>query len=134
MTQYLKYAFIGAVIALFAILMRELIGAFLPQTKFYYILSILIVYAIGIFLSFELQQKFTFKKVDKRKNKIIIFFVIAICVAFLSSCLSYFIRYFTNIEVYVGESLSATLSFSISVVFCSFLSFVLNKKMVFSED
>lgn len=136
MIQYFKYAIIGAIIALFAIVTRELIGSFLPQTRFNYVLSILIVYAIGIFLSFELQQKFTFNKVDshKRKSKIVIFFVIAILIAILSSSLSYYIRYYINIEKYINKDFSAALSFSISVVICSVLSFILNKKIVFNED
>lgn len=136
MIQYFKYAFIGAIVALFAIVTRELIGRVLPQTRFNYVLSILIVYTIGIFLSFELQQKFTFNKIDKdkRKSKIFAFFVIAILIAILSSSLSYYIRYYMNIDEYINKEFSAGLSFSISVVFCSVLSFILNKKIIFNED
>ena len=121
----------AAFVALVTILFREVLSVFLPDTHWYYVLTILVSYIVGMFLSFELQKKITFKNAKSEQyQKKWLFFMIAISIALLSSGLSYFIRYYLEMDKYVGQW-SAMLSFAVSVAFCSVLSFALNKIFVF---
>jgi putative flippase GtrA len=60
-SRYPAYFFVGSFVTLVTIVVRDMIGRLLHGVNGEYIISIAIVYAFGIVLSYCLQSRFTFK-------------------------------------------------------------------------
>lgn len=103
--KYLSYVIVAAVLGISLISLRELIAYFLPDTKYYYIITVVFVYIIGIVLSFEFQEKITFEKIPQkyRMKKRLLFLLISVVTAIISTILAYLIRYYTNIIDYFRQ-------------------------------
>ncbi|MFO1391450.1 MAG: GtrA family protein [Agitococcus sp.] len=133
--KYLSYVIVAAVLGISLISLRELIACFLPDTKYYYIITVVFVYIIGIVLSFEFQEKITFEKIPQkyRMKKRLLFLLISVVTAIISTILAYLIRYYTNIIDYFRQY-AGMVSLGGSVFICSIFSFFMNKIFVFNDD
>ncbi len=133
--QFFKYMVVGAVIAVIAIGIRELLALLMPDTPWAYAVSILIVYGFGILSSFELQQKVTFGHIPAplRRKKFRRFLVISISIAFFATTFAHYLRYELGLGGLSGKYLP-TVAFSITVLTTSIASFVLNRLFVFNAS
>ena len=60
-SRYPIYFIVGSFVTLVTIILRDVVGRFLHGSAWEYIISIAIVYTVGIVLSYFLQSHFTFK-------------------------------------------------------------------------
>lgn len=129
---YLRYAVIGGIVGVFAVIARELIGAALPaDTPEYYALSVAIVYAVGILASYAGHRRFTFRHVDMTNRttarSLSAFTFIALFGLACTTGLSVVIRYMFPAVEYLGD-FSAPFSFALATVITSVITFSLNAK------
>lgn len=132
MQTYLRYAVIGGIVGISAVIARELIGAALPaDTPEYYALSVAIVYAVGVLASYLGHRLITFRHVDmtteSTARSMSAFILIALFGFACTTGLSIIIRYVFPTEEYIGDY-SAPFSFAVATVVTSLITFSLNAK------
>lgn len=137
MVSYLKYLFIGAIVGIASIVGREVLALYLPaDTPEYYALSVAVIYAFGILVSYTGHRKVSFSHVDMEgqntASSMTWFTLIAIFGLLCATGLSVGIRYFLPIQGVFG-AYSATVAFAIATVITSILTFTLNARHTFRE-
>jgi len=99
--QYSRYFFVGSVVGVSAVILRELV-AFLAEDKVgIYFGTVLFAYAYGIIISFFLHKIFTFKKHLEANNKQLhfcTFTIVAIIGMFLTGAFSLLFRYGCHLD------------------------------------
>ena len=130
--KYFRYAVIGAVVGISAILLREGIAWFLPDEPIYFALSVGFIYALGIVLSFILQQTFTFRPDQQVHSwrKLLPFIVVALIGAVATLLLALLYRYGFAFDRLFG-GFGPALAFAAATLTSSVLSFWLNARFVF---
>lgn len=133
---YCKYFFVGTVVGLTAIAARELIGLLLPaDNQGYYILSVLIVYVVGILASFYGHYRVTFSHIEKKQKMVTAvqqFTAIAIVGMLITVLLSYIIRYGVRLE-FIPDRYAAAVAFGTATICASLVSYVLNSRYTFAD-
>lgn len=133
-SQYFSYLIIGGVVGLITLLSQRCIAWFLSSNAiFYYMVSVLLAYLLGIFINFTLQKKFTFFSIpiqSKRKRQILRFFLVAIIGSFVTVVLAAMFKYEMCFSVLFG-GLSGTIAFALASILVSVLTYSLNSKFVF---
>jgi putative flippase GtrA len=131
--QFFRYMAVGAALAVFTILLREVLALLMPDTPVSYAMSILIAYGVGILLSFELQQKITFGQIPAplRRKKFRRFFVISVSIALFATAFAHFLRYQFGLGGLSGQYVP-TVAFVITVLITAVASFTLNRLFVFN--
>jgi putative flippase GtrA len=131
--QYARFLLVGLVVGLIAIVLREWIARALPaDTPVFYSLSIVVVYAMGILLSFALHSRFTFgvrTEFDK-SERLAPFFAVALVGAMATWLVSLVCRYGLAFDRVFGE-LAGSAAFAVGAVTASLVTYVLNARMVF---
>jgi putative flippase GtrA len=133
LAQYRRFFLVGTVVGLLAIALRELIAAVLPaDTPFFYSISVVGVYVLGILLSYVLQRRFTFKtSLEERTWRRLISFVsVALLGALVTWLLSLSFRYELGFDRVLGHS-SGSMAFAVAAVSSSVLTYTLNALLVF---
>jgi len=134
---YCRYFVVGAIVSVTAIVAREIIGFMLPSdTQIYYVLSVLIVYAGGIIMSFAGHYRVTFSHIRQKQKlmtSIFSFTLIAFVGMIVTALLSYVIRY--NLDLgFIPGKYSAAISFGIATVVASLITYTLNARYTFAES
>jgi putative flippase GtrA len=65
-SRYPVYFVVGGFVTLVSIVLRDMIGRFLQGSDGGYVMSVAIVYAVGLILSYFLQSRFTFQTQKKK--------------------------------------------------------------------
>lgn len=126
---------VGAIMAIASVAGRELLALLFPDTRPFYLATILIVYGVGTFLGFRLQETFTFSRVPatNRHASLIGFYAVAVSVGILTAALAYFFRYdlgFENIFAPMG----AAAAYACSTLITSVASYSLSARFVFPRQ
>jgi hypothetical protein len=126
---------VGALMAVASVLGRELLGALFPDTRIFYVVSILIVYAVGSFVGFLLQEAYTFARVpaSQRRISVIAFYAVAASVGILTAGFAYVLRYALAFED-IFSPYGAAAAFACSALVMSVLSYYLSARFVFAPD
>ena len=110
-----------------------MIGYLLPgETAFYYSLSVVLAYVIGIGLSFLINQRFTFQQAGGNKSKFLVFVAIAITGLVSTWLLSLTLRYGLRLDSFLGDVAPAC-AFAAAALLSSALTYPLNALFVFRE-
>lgn|GEM_PF-2060667 len=131
--QYFSYMLVGGVVGACAVIARQLGAYVFPDTRFYYVLVIVLVYGAGIVLSYLLQKKHTFR--DRRRGtprQFLRFWLIAAFSGCLTALLSYVFRYGLALDSLFG-TWSPTIAFTLAVLLTSLGNFFLNRRFVFGH-
>lgn len=120
--------------AVASIVARELLGALFADTKSSYVITILIVYGVGTFVAFRLQEAFTFARVpaSERRASVLAFYVVVVIVGFLTAGIAYVLRYFLGFES-LFRPYGGAASFACSTLITSVVSYVLSSRFVFTR-
>jgi putative flippase GtrA len=132
--QYTRFLTVGAFVAFITVGSREVIGRLLgADIPVLYSLSVLMAYAIGMLLSFLLNQKFTFNKAATSGWKTYIPFIgIALLGMLLTSLISLALRYGLHFESLLGKY-SAAASFAGAALLTSCITYPLNALLIFGQ-
>jgi putative flippase GtrA len=133
LVQYARFLVIGFIVGVIAIVLRELIGRALPaDTPGYYSLSVIVVYAIGILLSFALHSRYTFevKAAALRCDGLVPFTAVALVGALATWLVSLVCRYGLGFDRLFGD-LAGSAAFAVGAVAASLLTYSLNAHLVF---
>lgn len=131
--QYFRFCVVGGIVGLLALGAMALAELLLPATRVVYVVEVLVVYAVGVVLSYLLQKRFTFAvpRSERKAAQFHRFVAIALLGAALTTGLSFALKYFFRWP----ESLagfSGSLSFALACLLTSLLTFFLNRQWVFS--
>ncbi len=133
---YGKYAVIGALVGVLAIIIREAFAAILPgDTPAYYVLSVLSAYAVGIALSYYGHRKFTFGGRQLAAGSIrrfSRFTAIAVLGLVATTLFSVGIRYGLSTDRLLGPY-GASFAFALATFLASVLTYTLNSWYTFSS-
>jgi len=113
---------------------RELLGAMLPDTRGYYVLTILIVYGVAIYVGFHLQESLTFARVPaaRRRASAVAFCAVVTFVGFLTAGLAYVLRYpFGFDELF--RPYGGAASYALATLITSVVSYGLSARFVFVQ-
>ena len=133
--QYGRFFTVGLIVGVIAIGLRELIGRALPaDTPIYYSLSVILVYAIGILLSFVLHSRFTFGAGanDASIVRLASFSVVAMVGALITWLVSMVCRYQLGFDDHF-DAASGAIAFAVGAVTASLATYVLNAHLVFRQ-
>ena len=132
LAQYGRFLVVGAAVAVITIACRELIGRVLgTDTPFFYSLSVVSAYGIGIALSFVLNRRFTFTQASTIGwSAYVLFVAVALLGMFLTWMLSVAIRYGLRLQPLLGDA-SAGLAFAAAALLSSVITYPLNARVVF---
>jgi putative flippase GtrA len=132
--EYLSYFVVGGVLAIVVLLLRHAIGAVLPDSPFFYAVSILTVYVFGILASYILQRRFTFtaRTHDTRDFPVLRFFVIAALVSVFSTAAAFVFRYVLMFDALFGD-LGASVAFLCAMLCASVVNYIANATYVFAR-
>ena len=138
MILYSKYAVVGAIVAIIAIGIREIIGVLLPSdTPFYYTVSIVLAYLCGFVLSYSGQKMITFGGVSQLafslSRSMMMFALIALLGMLSTMFISLTVRYLLPIDEVLGGG-AASFAFALGVLISSIGTFSLNRFYTFRED
>jgi putative flippase GtrA len=133
--RYGVYAVVGAVVALLTIVAREVIAIMLPgDDPYYYGISIVCSYILGIILSFFGHRMFSFGDVTELFSGRVKVFVQFVGLALLGMATTFVLamalRYLLPLDALLGEW-AAGLAFATAVLAASLLTFGLNRKVTF---
>lgn len=137
--QYSSYLLVGVFVGLVTVGLREVIGALLPaDTPFYYSVSIVVVYAIGILLSFVMQRLLTFKSTMACSligdlPRLGRFIVVAGIGAGATWLIALGLRYGLAFDTIFGRY-GASMAFGVAAVVASLITYSLNATVVFVAD
>lgn len=134
---FFRYAIIGAIVGISAVIGRELIAVVLPaDTPGYYALSVVIVYLLGILASYSGHRKVTFGHVDMGNESITrsmtSFTAIALFGLVCTTGLSVLIRYFFPVDEFLG-SFAGAFAFALATLITSVMTFSLNARHTFVD-
>ena len=134
--QYVIYFLVGSFVGVLAVIARELFALITGDAPVWFFLSVIVVYLLGILLSFFLHNKITFgagKLIPIRRtygrhfrNFVFIAVLSAVLVGLLSSALRYQLGFDSMFGVY-----SAAMAFIVSSLLISVASYYLNARFVF---
>ena len=131
--QYVRFLVVGLIVGVIAVALRELITRALPaDTPAYYSLSVIVVYAGGILLSFALHSRYTFgvgPRVDSSAG-LAPFTAVALVGALATWLVSLICRYGLGFDRLFGD-VSGSAAFAVGAVAASLLTYSLNAHMVF---
>lgn len=133
LSQYRRYALIGALVGVATVCFREFAAFCLPaDNAVFYVVSILLAYAFGIILSFSLQLFFTFHRRpgDRNLETFGRFLLVAVLGAASTSALASLIRYGMDLDVFLGDT-AATGAFIAAAFLSSVLTYALSAQFVF---
>lgn len=130
--SYLRYAALGTVVGITVVLLREVLALFLPDQPIWYVFGIMVVYVVGIALSFQLQRRYTFSRGGHESLVIAFtqFGMVSIVGAVLVGMLSFGIRYGLDLDRITG-SFAPTIAFVVAALLASVATFLLNARWVF---
>jgi putative flippase GtrA len=131
--QYARFLLVGLVVGVIAVILRELISRALPaDTPAYYSLSVIVVYAAGILLSFALHSRYTFGVGPRVESSggLVPFTAVALVGALATWLVSLLFRYGLGFDRLFGD-LSGSAAFAVGAVSASLLTYSLNAHMVF---
>jgi hypothetical protein len=133
--QYFRYALVGTFMAIASVVGRELLALLLPDTHLNYLMTILVVYGLGTFVAFRLQESFTFSRVpaSNRRTGVFGFYVVAVLVGFLTAALAYLFRYELGFEKTFAPR-GAAASYAASTLITSVASYGLSARFVFPRQ
>jgi putative flippase GtrA len=103
------------------------------DTPVFYSLSVIIVYAIGILLSFLLHQRYTFRIRSSSGRGLGLFFAVALGGAGLTWLLSVLLRYGLAFDALFGE-LGGTTAFALAALLSSLATYAANGRLVFRRE
>ena len=132
--QYARFLIVGAFVGIVTVGCRELIGHLLVvDNRQTYSLSIVLAYAIGIALSFLLNQRFTFggSSSPRSWSRFAGFVVLALLGMALTWLISLLLRYGLHLDALLGER-ARMAAFAGGALLSSALIYPLNSLFVFS--
>lgn len=136
-TQYFQYFAVGVFVGLATVAVREVIAALLPSdTPIFYSISIIVVYAFGVGLSFQMQLRITFggaKANQPNLQRVSRFITVAIGGALATSLLALALRYGLGFDGIFGRY-SPTAAFIIAAVATSGITYAVNALLVFAPS
>ncbi|HED12234.1 MAG TPA: GtrA family protein [Gammaproteobacteria bacterium] len=136
-STYLRYLFVGAVVGVLTILLRELFAFMLPaDTPAYYALSVVMAYAVGIICSYYGHRNVTFSArelVSGHVGAFTRFSLIAIAGLLATTIMSMSIRYGLPVERLLGEYAGGS-AFALATFLASVLTYSLNSTFTFKEQ
>jgi putative flippase GtrA len=132
--QYLRFIFVGAFVGVVTIGCRELIGLILHgDTRQNFTISVLLAYAVGIALSYFLNQRFTFDRGDSAGLKAFLRFVAVALLGLVSTAvLAVTLRYGANLDLLIGP-LARPVAFATATVLSTLITYPLNARFVFGS-
>jgi putative flippase GtrA len=132
--EYLSYFVVGGILAIVVIVLRHLIGLSLPDSPFFYGVSIVTVYIFGILASYWLQRRFTFRSHTHTTQQfpLLRFFVVAGMVSVFSTIAAFAFRYLLKFDVLFGD-FGASAAFLCAMFCASVVNYIANATYVFAK-
>jgi putative flippase GtrA len=133
--QYSRFLAIGALVGLFTVAIRELVGLALPEDgPISYSVSVVIAYSLGILSSFELNRRYTFRAsgTSRQRDRFLPFIVCALVGLACTWALSLIFRYGLSLDAVIGV-LARSVAFATATLLSSLLTYFLNARFVFSS-
>lgn len=132
--EYLSYFVVGGALAVVVLLLRHLIGLILPDSPFFYGVSIVTVYVFGILASYCLQRRFTFRSHTHTTQQfpLLRFFVIAALVGVFSTVAAFVFRYLLMFDALFGD-FGASAAFLCAMLCASVVNYIANATYVFAR-
>jgi putative flippase GtrA len=133
--QYVRFLVVGASVGLITVGFREVIGRLLGvDTAFHYSVSVIVAYALGVVLSFLINQRVTFEAISGSHQWRMFFRFIAIALLGLvmTWLLSIAVRYGIRLDDLTGR-FAAALSFGTAAFLSSLITYPLNALLVFRK-
>jgi putative flippase GtrA len=134
--EFATYVAVGIVVGLITVGLRAIFAALLPKdTAFFYSVSVVAAYAVGVCISFALQRRITFSRatVDQAAKCFGLFVGIAMIGTIATWAMSLMFRYVLLFDSLFGD-LGATAAFVLAAVLTSMLTYSLNAKIVFRSQ
>jgi len=134
-SQYARFAGVGAFVGVFTIGVRSLVGYLLTtDTRVNYSISVVLAYAAGIVLSYALNHRLTFRNSNRPGSvkKFLLFVSVALVGLASTWLLSITLRYGGPLHLVFGSA-AATVAFAVATVLSSLLTYPLNAVFVFRE-
>lgn len=135
-SRYPIYFIVGGFVTLVTIVLRDAIGRFLQGSAWEYIISIAIVYTVGIVLSYFLQSHFTFKtnKNNSRsfKYKFTYYTIVQLVGMGVTIVFSLLIRYLL-FPLTIVSQFRDTVAFIIASLAASIVTYGVSKIFIFKE-
>lgn len=134
-SRYPIYFLVGGFVTLVTIATRDVIGRFLYGSTENYIGSIVIVYTIGIALSYFLQSRFTFRTTSKLhsfKYKFSYYTVVQLIGMGVTIVFSLSIRYLI-FPLTIISQFRETISFTIASLIASIVTYAVSKIYIFKD-
>ena len=132
--QYMRFLFIGGVVAAVGVACRELAAFLLGDTTVArYSVTVIFAYTVGIVVSFMLNSRYTFRQKHARRDwsSFPRFGAVAIVGMIATWLISLLLRFAVNLEPVFGQ-LSGTVAFIGAALLASLLTYPLNAKLVFA--
>ena len=133
--QFGKYFFIGGVVGVITLIVREIIAFMLGKDNpGLYLLSILLAYTIGTIINYLLQRIFTFK-INKSSFDWVTFLnfsLVSVLGAVVTSIFSFIYRYCLNFD-YIFLNYSATIAFGMASITASVFTYSTNALFTFTK-
>jgi putative flippase GtrA len=131
-SRYPTYFLVGVGVTLLTILIRSLIGWIVKDdSTSKYLLTIILTYIIGIYLSFVGHKTFTFKVEGKLTLLQVLRFIgIHVVGMFITLIVSVKLREFC-LDIFLTPELSKMTAFALSAILVSMITYVLKKRIVF---
>jgi putative flippase GtrA len=132
MKRFSTYILIGSLVGAMSIGLREILGLCLPKTPLGYALSVGLVYGFGVFGSFILNGRITFRVSvsETSRRSIAIFVAISVLNASLASALAVGLRC-SFLDSILGPTLAPASSMVCAALALALPSFWLKKNLVF---
>jgi len=131
--QYSRYILIGGLVGITTVALREAIAAYISvDTPKTYLFSILLVYALGIIVSFILHRTITFNigTEDNRWYMFGRFIIVALIGAVSTSLLAVLLRYWLGFNLLFGR-FGASIAFAAAACASSIITYWANAQFVF---
>lgn len=133
---YGKYIFVGALVGVLTIIVREVIASLLPDdSPAYYAISAIFAYCIGIISSYAGHSMISFRHrtpIGGLKSSFSRFTSIAILGLISTTLLAMLFRYGLPLEVLIGKY-EATFAFALATFTSSLITYSLNSKYTFAS-
>lgn len=135
MRSFLTFLTIGGVVGIVTVLIREAVAWLLPaDLPFWYGVSVVLAYALGIVLSYVLQGRITFAKTagELSVRQFWRFAAVAVSGAAVALAVSLAVRYLLGLDRLIGDP-AATVAFVAGALAAAAFNFLLSRRFVFGR-
>jgi putative flippase GtrA len=135
-SQYLRFLSVGTFVGLVTVGLREIIGRMMiADNAWYYSLSVVLAYVVGIVLSYILNRRLTFGQSDvlASPSAFTLFAAIGVLGTVSTWAFSLLLRYSAHVNAPLGR-IAPAVAFALAAVISTLITYPLNARFVFRRD